>query len=118
MNLPRRLFVLSLVPVLLAIAQCGGRANTREPSDAEERVRVTVRNDAFWDANIYLVRGSERRRLGTVTGSSTATFTLQRHLIFGITDLRFLVDWIGRSGGATSETIMAQPGDEIRLIIR
>jgi hypothetical protein len=38
--------------------------------------------------------------------------------VFGFTDLRFAVDWIGRRGGAASETIMAQPGDEIRLVIR
>jgi hypothetical protein len=85
---------------------------------SEERVRVTVRNEAFHDARIYLVRGAERRRLGTVTGNSTSTFVLARHLIFGLTDLRFAVDWIGRRGGGASDMILAQPGDEIRLVIR
>jgi hypothetical protein len=114
----RRLTLLPLIISLLAAAQCAGRAGTADPTTSSEEVRVTVRNDAFWDANIYLMRGSERRRLGTVNGNSSSTFVLARHLVFGLTDLRFVVDWIGRRGGAASETIMAQPGDEIELVIR
>ena len=115
----RRLMVFPLIVLLMTVAQCAGRANEGESLPAaDEQVRVTVQNDGFYEATIYLLRGAERRRLGTVNGSSTATFTLARHLVFGITDLRFAVDWIGRRGGTASETILAQPGDEIRLVIR
>ena len=79
---------------------------------------VSVRNDAFWDANIYVMRGSQRIRLGTVTGNSSQTFTLARPVVSGLTEIRFVVDWIGRRDAETSETIVAQPGDEIELTIR
>ena len=114
----RRLMLLPLIVVLFATAQCSGRARDADSSTTDENVRVTVRNEAFWDATIYLLRGADRRRLGTATGNSSATFTVPRSMIFGLTDLRFIVDWIGRSGGATSESIVAQPGDVIELVIR
>jgi hypothetical protein len=113
----RRRLILLLPLIVFANAQCSGRARNSE-STGDQDVRVTVRNDAFWDATIYLMRGADRRRLGTVTGNSSSTFTVPRSIVFGLTDLRFIVDWIGRSGGATSETIVAQPGDTIELVIR
>jgi hypothetical protein len=116
----RRRLILLLVLLLPVVTQCSGRAPDTEPSFSaeEERVRVTVKNEGFYDATIYLLRSTERRRLGSVPGNTERTFTLQRHLVFGITDLRFLVDWIGRRGGSASETIAAQPGDHIQLVIR
>lgn len=113
----RRSMLLPLI-LLIATVQCSGRARNADSTTADEDVRVTVRNDAFWDANIYLLRGAERRRLGTANGNSSATFVVPRSMVFGLTELRFAVDWIGRSGGAASETIVAQPGDHIELVIR
>jgi hypothetical protein len=113
----RRFMLLPLI-VLFATVQCSGRARNTDSTTENADVRVTVRNDAFWDATIYTLRGGDRRRLGTVTGNSTATFTLPRTMVFGLTELRFVVDWIGRSGGAASETIVAQPGEVIELVIR
>ena len=115
----RRLIPLPSILLLLALVSCASGGNDFEATqEPEEEVSVTVRNDGFYDAKVYLLRGAERRRLGTVNGNSTQTFTLARHLIFGLTDLRFGVDWIGRRGTASSETIIAQPGDNIRLTIR
>jgi hypothetical protein len=119
-NMRRRLIPLLLLLLLPPITHCSGGAPAGAPSMSaqEEPVRVIVKNEGFYDATIYLLRGTERRRLGNVPGNTTHTFTLQRNLVFGITDLRFIVDWIGRRGGATSETIAAQAGDEIQLVIR
>jgi hypothetical protein len=39
-------------------------------------------------------------------------------LVSGLTEVQFVVDWIGRRGAEASETIVAEPGDEIELIIR
>ena len=116
----RRWIVFLFALLLLPVAGCAGTSSGDdvEFQPSNEPVRVIVTNDGFYEATIYLLRGLERRRLGTVNGSSTATFTLGRHLVFGITDLRFAVDWIGRQGAQTTETILAQPGEEIRLRIR
>jgi hypothetical protein len=111
---------LLLLLIGLACAACSGANRERGalPAPNAETVRVTVRNDAFWEANIYLLQGAARRRLGTVSGHSTGTFVLPRHLIIGVSELRFVVDFIGRRDGAVSETILAVPGDEIELTIR
>lgn len=117
MRRPLMAFLLTLL--LLPVAGCASNsADDVEFQESNEPVRVIVQNDGFYEATVYLLRGAERRRLGTVNGSSTATFTLGRHLVYGITDLRFAFDWIGRQGAQASETILAQPGDEIRLRIR
>jgi hypothetical protein len=39
-------------------------------------------------------------------------------MMLGLTEIRFIVDWIGRRDAEASETIVAEPGDEIELIIR
>lgn len=109
---------------LLAALSFSACAGGRQGGDAFETgaqpqdARVHVRNDAFWDANIYLLEGGTRRRLGTVNGHSTATFTLPRHLLFGLPEVRFLIDWIGRRDGGASDSIVVQPGDDIELTIR
>ncbi len=114
----RPLMALPLMLLLIALAGCGGRAgDAGTPTPSAEQVRVTIQNDAFYQATVYLLRGAERRRLGTVNAASTTAFTLPRHLVHGLTDLRFVVDWIGRRA-QVSETILAEPGDEIRLRIR
>ena len=100
------------------VAGCASRNEGNETPAPDPDVRVNVRNDAFWEANVYLLQGATRRRLGTVGGHSTGTFTLPRHLTVGVTELRFVIDFIGRRTGAVTETILAAPGDEIELTIR
>jgi hypothetical protein len=107
-----------LMLAALALAACARANENRESVTPDAEVRVKVTNDAFWDANIYLMRGSSRARLGTVNGHSTNTFVLPRQMMLGLTEIRFIVDWIGRRDAEASETIVAEPGDEIELIIR
>lgn len=114
----RRWNLLPLMLAALALAACARAGENRESITPSGEVRVKVTNDAFWDANIYLMRGSSRTRLGTVNGHSSHTFVLPRQLVFGLTEIRFIVDWIGRRDAEASETIVAEPGDEIELIIR
>ena len=114
----RARFVSLLIALSLAACAGGSRESGALPGPNDETVRVTVRNDAFWEANIYLLQGSARRRLGSVIGHSTGTFVLPRHLTIGVTELRFVADFVGRRDGVVSETILAVPGDDIELTIR
>jgi hypothetical protein len=112
------MFVL-LTGLIIAACAGGNVEKGAQPAPSEESIRVNVRNDAFQDATIYLLQtGAARRRLGTVGSLSNETFTLPRYLTTGVTELRFVVDYIGRRNGAVSETILATPGDEIQLTIR
>jgi len=107
-----------LVLLAAGAAACAAKSEGFETPAPDANVRVHVRNDAFWEANVYLLQGVTRRRLGTVGGHSNGTFTLPRHLTVGVTELRFVIDFIGRRNGAVTETILAAPGDDIELTIR
>ena len=111
--LPRRLALAAMLTLLAAA--CGGRSQTNgEPTPATV-VRVTNQN--FLDMNVYVLRGAERVRLGTVSGNRTERFTLPGNLVFGGTPVRFLADPIGSSRTAQSFEITVSPGDEVTLTI-
>lgn len=114
-SLSRRL---ALTLAALLVVACAGSSGETSPGTPAQEIRVNVRNNGVLDATIYLVHGGSRRRLGLVNAHSEQTFTVPRSLASGLTELRFAIDWIGRRDGPTSESIVAQPGDEVRLIIR
>lgn len=78
---------------------------------------VRVQNQAFLDANVYVLRGSVRVRLGTVTGNSTAVLTIPRSLVTIVTPLRFVSIPIGGTRAPVSEEIAVSPGDEVGIVI-
>ncbi len=107
---------LVLFLLLLIGASCkSGRPGEQAPMPPTTRLRVENRN--FLDHTIYVLRGSERIRLGVATGSSTSTFKIPANLVFGGTSLRFMADPIGARGQPVSDEIMAHPGDVVALII-
>jgi hypothetical protein len=112
--LPRRL-VLPLV--LLALAACGPRSRSTRPPVAVEPAYVRITNQSWLDMNVYVLRSSQRIRLGTVGANQTTRFTLPHNLVFGATPLRFLADPIGSSRTAQSFEIVVSPGDEVSLTI-
>jgi hypothetical protein len=89
-------------------------------ASAQEDERPTtlrVRNQGFLDVNVYAVRGSQRVRLGTVTGNSTQVLRIPPFLLNGITPLRFIADPIGNQRTPTSDEIVVTPGDEVQRFI-
>ena len=70
--------------LLLALSACassGGKERPTNPftQDLAERnqVQIQVQNFNFNDATVWVqVRGAKRQRLGTVTGKSSAVFTI------------------------------------------
>jgi hypothetical protein len=69
------------------------------------------------DMNIYVLRSSQRIRLGTANALSTTRFTIPSYVVFGSTSLRFLADPIGSNRTPVSEEITVSAGDEITLMI-
>ena len=111
MKLPQRLLILVTAGFLAACAH--GRA----PINPQDDTTVRVENQATLDMNIYVLRGSERIRLGTVTGLATQVLKIPKNIIFGATPLRFLADPIGSSRTPVSEEIVVTAGDEVTLRI-
>ena len=109
----------ALVVLLLATsaAAFGCHSKSSDQPDIQPITRLKVENRNYLDHTIYVLRGSERIRLGMATGSSTTTFRIPPNIIFGGTQLRFIADPVGARGAPVSEAITVQPGDEVGLTI-
>jgi hypothetical protein len=93
-------------------------ATTRQAGNQEDfKTSVRVENRNFLDMKIYILRGAERIRIGTVTGNSTQVFTIPEGLIFGSGLVRFLADPIGGTDTPISQEISVRQGDVVELII-
>ena len=116
---PRR--ALATLPLVLALvlaiasAACYGKG--KNAPTPVERTTVFVDNRGFLDRNIFVVRGGQRVRLGTVTGNSQATFTIPASMVGSATSLRFIADPIGAPRPPVTEEINVSPGDRIQLTI-
>jgi hypothetical protein len=110
--LRRRLAAGALLVTLFAAA-CGPRV-----SADQEPTTVRVENQNFLDATIYVLRGSQRIRLGNVTGLTTRVLRIPDSIIFGATPLRFIAEPIASPRTPISHEIVVHPGDEIRLVLR
>jgi hypothetical protein len=110
------MYVLMACTLTLAAA-CS--TNSKQDQDAEPvpATMLKVENQAFLDMTIYVVRSSQRIRLGVANGNSTARFVIPANLIFGSTPLRFQADPIGRNRAPVSQEITVSPGDEVILTI-
>ena len=109
--------VIALTLSLLAAAGCTRRPPENIDPNAA-RTTLRVENRAFSDMTIYVLRGSERIRLGTATGNTTTILEIPRYVLSGVsTSLRFLADPIGSSRTPVSDEILVSPGDEVTLTI-
>jgi hypothetical protein len=111
MRMSRRIFVIAAVGLVAACAR------SRVPVDPNAPTTIRVENQATMDMNIYVLRGSERIRLGTANGLNTSVFTIPKHIIFGATPLRFLADPIGSRRSPVSDEIIVTAGDQVTLRI-
>ncbi len=113
--LPRRLVLPFLL--LALVAACGPRSRSNRPPVSNPPAYVRITNQSWLDMNMYVLRSSQRIRLGTVGANQTTRFRLPQNLIFGATPLRFMADPIGSSRTAQSFEIVVSPGDEVALTI-
>jgi hypothetical protein len=115
----RRLFALVLGLAVAGSSACVHRSAAQEARDAiAPHTFVRVENQAFLDANVFVIaNGGQRQRLGTATGSGTNTFEIPRSIMFGPTQLSFLIDFVGSQRTPISEAITVNPGDTVVLTI-
>jgi hypothetical protein len=99
--------------LVVALAACRhGGAHEPAPADTDAAVPVQVENHYRGDVVIYLVVGTQRMRLGTVTalGSEEFSFPWRRLQSSGTT--RLLAHPIA-GGTYASDPLLAQPGQSI-----
>ena len=113
-----RLFAVLLGAAVAATSACMHRTPAQEAADAAApRTFVRVENQAFLDANVFVIAGGQRQRLGLTTGAGRQTFAIPRGIMFGTTQLSFLIDFIGSQRTPISDQISVTPGDTVVLLI-
>jgi hypothetical protein len=113
----RRRFAVVLGSILLAGAAGACVGTGKNAPEPVARTTVRVVNQGFLDRNIYVLRGSERVRLGTVSGNSTQVLTIPASVVQTAMTLRFVADPIGGRAPAATEEISVSPGDQVVLTI-
>ena len=102
---------------LASAGACNAFRNSPDTTVQSEPTRLVVDNQGFVDMTVYVVRNSQRLRIGTATGNQKTTLTIPRSIMSGITTLRFIADPIGGSRPSVSEEISVVPGDTVGLLI-
>jgi hypothetical protein len=97
-------------------AACAPRA-AREDISLGTAATLHVDNQAFLDANVYVLRSGQRTRLGTVTALSTRTFVLPRTIVGTAVTVQFLAAFIGSNRAPVTEEVVVWEGDEVELRI-
>lgn len=114
MTAMRRIMLLAAGAVLTACATTG---TTTQTTDRHPATTVEVDNQALLDMTIYVLRDSQRTRLGLATGLSKTRFTIPAGIMFGVTTLRFIADPIGGNRLPVTEEITVSEGEEVVLRI-
>jgi hypothetical protein len=109
-------FVLIPALALTALTACA-RNTDNAPRPPQEAAYVRVANQSWLDMSVYVLRGTQRVRLGSVSSGSTARFRIPSGLVFGVTALRFQVQSMRSRGALTSYEVMVSPGEEVTLNI-
>jgi hypothetical protein len=112
-----RLRTVLVTGLTLAVLACGGRSEPDddvEPEpDRNEPVPLTVTNAYRLDVVIFIYHDGELSRVGTVTSSSSATFSLAPWMLGQSRTVRLFGDPIGSNESARTEAIHIQPGQYI-----
>lgn len=95
---------------------CARGANTveLEAEPAPEPIPVIVRNENFLDVNVSIVASGATRRLGQVSGNSSAQFRINWNVTNGQT-ISVLAIPIGQNSRYRSPGFSVQPGQSIEI---
>jgi hypothetical protein len=112
MRIPHRSY-LWLATLVLTLAACRhGGEDTLPAADPDATVLVQVENHYRGDVVIYLVVGTQRVRLGSVTALGSGEFTFPWRRLQGSGVTRLLAHPLAARSFA-SDPLMVQPGQSI-----
>ena len=116
MRIRRNLRALAALGIVLAAGSCSPRGESL-PSpfegSREGAIQLTVDNQDWRDATVYVDWNGVRQRVGMVLGKTTETFTTPWRDYF----VKIDVDFIGGGGLPAQEAIQVQSGDHLDYVI-
>jgi len=98
---------------LLAFGCVHRNTATVDAGNRDAEAMVHVANNNWSDMNVYVVRGSMRQRLGTVSSLGTGRFRLPRHIFTSPEPMRLLADPIGGAQPYMSPPLLVNPGQVV-----
>lgn len=105
----------ALMLALAATASCAHKNSpNEEPAPMPEPITVSVRNENFLDMNVAVVANGVSRRLGSVSGNGTATFTVNWNVANGNL-IAITATPIGGRGQASTGQVSVNPGQVIEF---
>jgi hypothetical protein len=107
------------VSLPLVVAVCSAFREDTPPSPFEnggnvpQNIQITVDNQDWRDATLYVDWNGVRQRVGSVLGKTTQTFSTpwREYMV------RLDVDFVGGGGMAPRDPIQVQPGDHLDFVI-
>lgn len=110
----------ALLVAALGCARNRARTDPAPEAAAGEAVAgpavLEVENLSYLDVRIYVIQGSRNWRMGLVTATSTATFTLTPEMI-GRGTIQIYADPVGSPRRLRSEEIPIRPGETLSWAI-
>jgi hypothetical protein len=106
----------ALLAVLMTmVAACSHQTDPNaEPEPIPDPIALHVKNENFLDVNVALVVSGSPRRLGTVTGNGSGTFSIPWNVATGQL-ITVTATPIGGRGYATTGSLSVSPGQVIEF---
>lgn len=113
----RRLAYAVLLATVASTTACSRNQKEDEAAEPAPPTYLKVENRAFLDMTLYVIRNTQRIRIGQVSGNSTGRLLIPANLLFGTGMLQFQANPIGGNRQPVSQEIAVSAGDEVTLII-
>jgi hypothetical protein len=106
------------VAAVLALGACAPAAEqSASPTPARRHTSLLVKNDNWNDVKVYIVSGSTRTRLGSVTAMSRGQFYIPDAYVLGASDVTIEADPVGSNDSYLSPPIQVFPGAQVALTV-
>ena len=105
---------LAALLALTILISCHPQPNDQALLDPNaETISIQVVNRNRVDVQLYIAHDSRRDRLGLAIASATTSFAVPLRVFGAGRDYRLVGEPVGMRIGITTETLHAQPGDEV-----
>ncbi len=103
--------------ILLFLGSCSSASRkTREYDTGKTRVRVENQNAI--PMTIYVLKRSQRIRIGRVSAHETGVFSIPDDIVGSTAFVRLIADPVGSNRSPISEEFTVSPVDVIEMVIR